>query len=192
MKQAPTFNELLDCINNPVDPGRANCSLGFFVMESFAESESNETTSKEIDSFFVKKPVVNISSFMEGNEIYREIRFLFRSLNDSDYKQLWKYLCRFSEIARREREQLEKGVVVEKATTLAISIVPDKYCGKHYAYVSMPYAETISCVENAFDRSAVISLICHDSGFGCLTADDDLIDRRYITLEVEQELQADM
>ena len=55
----------------------------------------------------------------------------------------------------------------------------------------MPFPETISRTENAFDGSAVVSFICEDKGFGMMTSDDDMIDRRSIEREVEQELDAE-
>ena len=75
---------------------------------------------------------------------------------------------------------------------LSLSIIPDQYHGKHFAYINMPYWEMISCSENAFDKTAVISLICNDGSFAALSAEEDLVDRRSIEREVEKEILAEL
>lgn len=192
MKNIPTFKELLDCINKGSQNGKANCTLGVFANEYFDGVENEAEAFKEIDNLIIKKPIVEISSFIEDNEIYYNVRFCFRSYNDSDYKQLWKFICRHAEKAKREADQIEAGETISKVTMLSLSIIPDQYHGKHFAYINMPFWETITCSENAFDKSVVISLLCNDGSFAALSADDDLVDRRSVEREVEQELLAEL
>lgn len=191
MESTPTYKEIIDCINNPPDEGKANCSLGFFVREYFAESESEAEDSREVDSLYIKKPVVKISSFMEDQEVFHDIQFVFRSFNDSDYKQLWTFLCKFGEKTKRQGDLLAAGNTLNKAIALSASILPDQYSGKYYVHIAMPFTETISRTENAFDKSAVISFICPDVGFGAFVSDDDLVDRAQLNSEVLFELDAE-
>lgn len=192
MDRTPTFNELLECINAGEEQGKANCAVGFFISEYAKGADETADVVRDIDNFIVKKPVVSISSFLEDNQIYYDVRFRFRSCHDADYKQMWKLICKFAEKARREAEFMSGGAVLDKVTALAVSIVPDVYKGKYFVFINMPFTELISRNENAFDGSAEICLICDEESLGGLMADDDVIDRRYIEAEVEAELMAEI
>lgn len=185
MIKEPTFKELLAHINSAADDLKANCSIGLFVSDYYDE------TVKEVDSFVVKKPIINISSFLDENELFYTIQFCFKSYDDVDFKQMWKFICKYTEKAKSEREYLNSGKELEKISVLSISILPDMYKGKYSVYANMPLLETISCTTNAFDKSAVISVICTDEGFNALAADEDIIDRRSIEREVENEILAE-
>lgn len=182
MANEMSFKELLEHINNEHTDGRANCSIGLFVVEH------SDETQKEIENFIVKKPIVSISSFAENNEWYYNVGFYFKSYNDADYKQMWKFLCRFVDKTKNEALRIEDGEVLEKITVLSISIIPDKFKGKYFVNVHMPFAETISRSEDAYDGTANISLICSEESLQALLSDDDIIDPRSIELEVESEL----
>lgn len=192
MDRTPTFNELLECINSGKDQRKANCSVGFFISEYSCGAEDSAQSGRDVDNFIVRKPIVSISSFLESNELFYDVRFQFRSFNDADYKQMWKLICRFAEKTKREAECLNAGEVLDKVTALAVSIVPEIYRGKYFLLVNMPFSELISRSENAFDGTAEISLICDEESLGALMADDDVIDRRYIEAEAEDEIIAEM
>lgn len=181
-----TFKDVLDCINKEHPIGKANCSIGLFLNEHYEE------TSKEVDSFVVTKPVVSISTLTEDNEVYYNISFLFQSYNDADYKQMWKFVCNYAGKAKNETLRLENGETLDKMYVLSLSIIPEKYKGKYFVYIQMPYAETFSRSENAFDLSASISFICHDKSFQIMSADDDVIDPLSIEREVEQEILSEI
>lgn len=186
MNTEPTFKDLIAHINSAAEDFKANCSLGLFVSDYYDE------TVKEVDNFVVKKPVVNISSFAEENEIYYNVSFCFKSYDDVDFKQMWKFICKYTDKARSERELLQDGKELEKLSVLSISILPDLYKGKYSVYINMPLYETMSCSINAYDKSAVISVICDEESFGALASDEDIIDRRSIEREVEQEILAEI
>lgn len=186
MNKEPTFKELLKLINKGAEYGKPNCSIGLFI------SEYHDDKVKEHDNFVVKKPVVNISTFLEDNELYYNVEFCFKSYEDVDYKQMWKYLCKYTDLMKRERESLEAGKELDKLLVLSVSILPEIYKGKYSIYINMPLLETISCSINAFDKSAVISFVCTEEGFGALKSDDDIIDRHSIEREAEQEILAEM
>lgn len=186
MEEQVTFKEILDYINSGVETAKANCSIGLFVSDYYEE------TVKEIDNFIVKKPVVAISSFVEQNELYYNVSFRFKSYNDADYKQMWKFVCKFATKAKSESERLIAGESLEKVSVLSVSIVPEKYNGKYFAYINMPLYETLSCTEDAFSGTAEISFICEEKSFGLMYADDDVIDRRSVEQEAEQELAAEL
>jgi len=186
MKNEVTFKDVLDLINHAQDNDRANCSIGLFVSDYFEE------TSQETDQFIVKKPIVFISSFTEDNEVYYDINFRFKSYNDADYKQIWKFICKYAEKAKSESNRMENGESLEKIAILTMSILPDKYNGKYFVNIDMPYAETFERSENAYDGTASISFVCKDENFQILCSDDDVIDPRSIEREAEQELLAEM
>lgn len=186
MSKEPTFKELLDYINGGADEAKANCSLGLFISDYYEENV------KEVDNFVVKKPIVNISSFVDENELFYNVSFYFKSYDDIDFKQMWKFICRYANKVRVERQQLDAGKELEKVSGLSVSIIPEIYQGKYFAYINIPFVETMSCTENAFDKTAVISFICNEESFGILSSDDDLIDRRSIEREVEQEILSEM
>lgn len=186
MIKEPTFKELISHINSAAEQSKPNCSLGLFISEYFDEAV------KEIDNFVVKKPIVNISSFIEDNEVFYNVEFCFKSYNDVDFKQMWKFICKYIDKARAERELLENGSETEKISILSVTILPELYKGKYSIYINMPLLETVSCSINAYDKTAVISLICNEESFGVLASDDDIIDRRSIEREVEQEILSEI
>lgn len=185
MKNEVTYKDILDYINHAHN-NRANCSIGLFVSDYFDE------TSQETDRFIVKKPIISISSFTEDNEVYYDIGFHFKSYNDADYKQIWKFICKYVEKAKSESIRMEKGENLEKISILTISVMPDKYNGKYFVNIDMPYAETFVRSENAYDGTASISLVCKDENFQILCSDDDMIDPRSIEREAEQEILAEL
>lgn len=184
MNNDVTFKEILNYVNHEHN-NKANCSIGLFV------NVYSDEGSQEIDQLIVKKPIVAISSFMEDNEVYYDIGFQFKSYNDADYKQLWKFICKYAEKAKNENRRMESGEVLEKVTILTMSILPDKYNGKYFVNVDVPYAETFVRSENAYDDTASISFVCNDENFQILRSDDDMIDPRSIEREAEQELLAE-
>lgn len=186
MSNEISFKDLLDHINKERNGSKTNCSVGLFVNDYY------EDTSKEIENLIVKKPVVGISSFTEDNEVYYNINFQFKSYNDADYKQMWKFICKFVDKAKNESACLERGDTLEKIAGLTVTIVPEKYKGKYFVNIHLPYPETFSRTENAFDTSANISFICNDEGFQVLQSDDDVINPRSIEREVEQELLSEL
>ena len=193
MQTVPTFKELLDHINSAAKERKANCFVGFFVTE-YKRTESPEAEvgpGNEVDSFHVKKPVIEISSFTMDNDLFYEVNFHFKSYNDSDYKQLWKFLCRYAEKVKRESEELEAGAQLDKAAILSISIVPEKFRGKYFVYINMPFIDMATCSENAYDKTAKISFICAEESLSGAIADDDVIDPRSIAREVDDELLAE-
>lgn len=186
MKNEINFKEILENINSGLEENKPNCSIGLFVKDYYEE------TTKDVAEFIVKKPMVKISSFVEDNELFYSISFHFKSFNDSDYKQLWKIICNFIEKSKREGERLTAGETLEKVSGLSVSVVPEKYNGKYFAYINMPYSETFSRRENAFDGTAEITFFCEEGSFGILSCDDDMIDRRSIEREAEQEIDAEI
>ena len=184
MKDEVTFKDVLNYINHAHN-NKANCSIGLFVSDYFDEDPQNP---QETDRFIVKKPIISISSFTEDNEIYYDIGFQFKSYNDADYKQFWKFICKYAEKAKSESDRIENGESLEKMAILTISVIPDEYHGKYFLNIDMPYAETFLRSENAYDGTASISLVCKDENFQILRSDDDMIDPRSIEREVEQEL----
>lgn len=191
MSGVPTFKELVDHINSSVVERKANCSVGFFVTEYKKTDDSEPDPGKEVDSFNVKKPAINISSFIHDNEIYFEVSFYFNSYNDSDYKQMWKFLCRHADKVKREAERAEAGDELDRASILSVSIVPEKFRGKYFVYINMPFIDTVSCTENAYDKSVKVSFFCPEEGLSGAVADDDIIDRRSIERQAERELLAE-
>lgn len=192
MEYTPTFKELLDVINSASESNKANCTIGLFANEYMDAPEGENGGIREIDSLIFKKPVVAITSALEDNEIYYTVQFSFCSCNDSDYKQMWKFLCRHAERAKREADLLAADKKLDKVIALTLSILPDEYRGKYFVYVNMPFWEGISCTESAFDKSAVISLICNDESLMAMESDDDMVDQRSIEREVEQDLLAEL
>lgn len=186
MIKEPNFKELLAHINSAADDGKANSVFGLFVSEYYDE------TVKEVDSLSLKKPIINISSFIEENEVYYNVEFCFKSYEDADFKQMWKFICKYMDKARVERRLLEEDAKLEKISVLSISILPELYKGKYFVYVNMPLLDTISCTMNAFDKTATISMLCADESLDALESDDDMIDRRSIEREVEQEIASEM
>lgn len=185
MKKEVTFKDILDHINHGHND-RANCSIGLFV------SDYSESGSQETERFIVKKPIVAISSFAEDNEMYYEINFRFKSYNDADYKQIWKFICKYAEKAKGESNRMDSGESLEKISILTVSVVPDRYNGKYFVTIDAPFAETFERFENAYDGTASISFVCKDENFQILRSDDDMIDPRSIEREAEQEILAEM
>lgn len=185
MENVVTFKDVLDYINHAHN-NKANCSIGLFVSDYF------DGGSQETDQFMAKKPIVSISSFTEDNEVYYDINFQFKSFNDADYKQIWKFICKYAEKAKSESKRMDSGESLEKIAILTITLIPDKYNGKYFVNIDMPYAETFVRSENAYDGTASISWICKDENFQILSADDDMIDPRSIEHEAEQELLAEL
>lgn len=184
MSKEPNFNELMELINGGTD-GRANCSVGLFVGEAAPDDSVNEK-----DNFIVKKPIVNISPFVEENKLYYSVEFLFKSYDDTDYKQMWKFLCRHVEDVKRARQVLESGRKLESFPVLSISVIPDEYNGKYFAFINMPYDETLTRTEDAYEKAASISIFCEAEDFSLLVSDDDIVDKRGIEREVESEIDA--
>ena len=185
MKKEPSFKELLAHINSAAENQKANCVFGLFVSEYYDENV------KELKNLTIKKPIINISSFIEENEVYYNVEFRFKSYNDADFKQMWKFICNYCETAQHERFLAGNGEKLDKVTLLSLSILPDLYKGKYYIYINMPLLETISCTTNAFDKTTVISILCTDESLNALVADEDVIDRRSIEREVEQGILAE-
>ena len=189
MDKKPDFYELLDVINSGSKDMKANCEIGLFAVECFKDAKTEEEAEREINNFFVKKPIVDIRSFMDDNRIYYNLSFAFRSFDDSDYKQMKRFLCRYCEKAIVEAKMLEEKRDLEKITSLRISIIPEVYQGKYFMLMESPYWETISFNEYAFDKSATISFIFDEQDVFGYISDDDMIDRRSIEREVEKEIE---
>ena len=115
-----TFKELLDHINSGAEKNKSNCSIGLFLSDYYEDSI------KENKNLILKKPVVAISSFTEDNELYYSVSFYFKSFNDVDYKQFWRFICNFTEKAKAEERLQVSGETLEKMSVFSVSIVPDK------------------------------------------------------------------
>ena len=185
MEKEVTFRTILDHINKSMEDNRANCSIGFFITDNYVDR------SVDVENIVVKKPLITISSFIEDNNLYYNINLRFKSLNDADYKQIWKFICRFVNKAKHEGQRLQAGEDLEKVSSLSVSIVPELYKGKYFALADMPFPEMFTRFENAYDGIAEISFVCEEANFGILSADDDIIDRRSIEQEVMEELEAE-
>lgn len=184
MENEVAFKDVLNYINHAHN-NKANCSIGLFVSDYY------EDKSQETDQLIVKKPIISISSFTEDNEVYYDISFRFKSYNDADYKQIWKFICKYAERAKNESHRLEGGETLEKFAILSASIIPDQYNGKYFVNIDLPYAETFVRSENAYDGAASISFVCKDENFQIMRSDDDMIDPRSVEREAEQELMAE-
>lgn len=189
MEHKPDFNELLDEINSGLEHMKANCEIGLFAVECFNGARNEAEAEQEINNFFVRKPVVSISSFIEENKIYYNLKFVFQSYDDTDYKQMKRFLSRYTEKAVVEARMLQEGKVLDKITSIRISIIPEAYNGKYFLTLEAPYWETISFSEYPYDKSAAVSFVFDEQDVIGYIADDDMINRVSIEREVELELE---
>lgn len=190
MERIPNFQELLDVINGASEDMRANCQIGSFAIEYMQDAQAEEDAEKEINNFFLRKPVVLIEAFADHNKLYFEVKFVFHSYDDSDYKQMKNFICRYTDKAMSERRAMEEGIQLSKLTSLRMSIIPEKYHGKYYLTLYDPYWETISFVEYPFDRSAAVTFVLEEEDVVGYIADDDVVDTRAIQREVDLELES--
>ena len=191
MHKEPTFKELLDHINSSAENSKANCSLGLFVNE-FSKDDVSWEDGKVLESFAVKKPAIQISTEVDNNDLFYNVNFIFNSYNDADYKQLWAFITRYVDKARKQEARLSAGEELESVIALTISIIPEKYYGKYCVWINIPFIDMISRTEFAFEKSAVISFLCDESSLGAQRCDDDMVDRRSIEQEVAREMEAQM
>lgn len=191
MESMPTFEDLLNVINGGSEDMKANCQIGLFAVEYMKDAQTENDAEQEVNHCFLRKPVVLLEAFAEQNKLYYEARFVFRSCDDSDYKQMKNFICRYANTARAERRMLEDGRDLHKLTSLRMSIIPEKYHGKYYLTLDDPYWETVSFTELPFDQGATISFILAEDGVAGYIADDDVIDPRAIQREIDSEIEAE-
>lgn len=188
MNYTPDITDLLDEINGNFEERKANCEIGLFAVECLSNPENEAQAEREINSFFVKKPAVKIQSYADDNRLYYNVQFIFHSFEDSDYKQMKNFLCRYSQKALYEAQALQEGKHLDKITSLRMSILPEKYHGKYFLFLEAPYWEMISSTEYAFDKSCLISLVFDEQDVIGYVSDDDMIDRNSIEQEIEREI----
>lgn len=177
-----TPEKLFEAVVGAEENGRCKNTIALVVEEEAAEGEER----KLLDEFFVEKPVVQMFSFNDADDMeFFQIEFQYRSRRDADLKQHWDFLDRYVQRFHNTAETAPTPI-------LTVSLVPIRFRGKYSVLAQCALPDSINKIEYAGEDCCSIKMLFVKDDVLFLAHDDDLVDIRTLEAEVNREIDREL